>query len=284
MSARDVGYPLGLFRLNADWLSRRPRKGWQVLMHIEPYGFFDDAGKWQDKDFICLCGYLSHGDHWQALSQRWRKALDDYGLDHLHIQEFPAEAKKRCWSETQAQNVLDRFASITRDHVLVGFSVGLDAKHYRGIPKDRKDGITKPNVACLQRVLRLIRDRVHEEQCEERITFALDEEEGSVIALYEDILKLRKSRPLLGYYIGAVCFADDKFMLPLQSADMLASLTYAWLRDRSLGLADENPTGALKSLTTDPISGRSLDFHSELWDAPHLDEALGTLLGKEGDA
>lgn len=195
-------------------------------MHVEPYAFVDDAGKWQDRDFICLSGYLSDGSGWQDFTEKWNAFLGAHGMTRLHMTEFYSEAKKKKWGDDKCLEVLHGLASIAREHTLMGFSVGLDAKYYRTLPKPRVAGISKPNVACLQRILRLIRDRLYKERFKSRITFTMDEEEGTAIELYKDIVKLRKSRPDLAQYIGAVCFADDTFFVPLQAADMLANLTY----------------------------------------------------------
>jgi hypothetical protein len=251
-------------------------------MHLEPYAFFDDAGKWQDRDFICLSGFLSDGERWQNFTDQWSQFLDEKGMTRLHMSEFYAGAQQKGWSDAKCLEVLLRLASIAREHILIGFSVGLDAKHYRSLPKSRTAGVPKPNVACLQRVLRLIRDRLHKERYESRITFTLDEEEGTTVELYRDILKLRKSRPDLGRYIGAVCFADDTFLVPLQAADMLANLTYRRFHDRMTSKAstDQLPE-PLKSLIVSPETGRALDHEQELWDASALDAGINTLLGVE---
>jgi hypothetical protein len=246
-------------------------------MHVEPYAFFDDAGKWQDRDFICLCGYLSEGPKWEEFTQSWNAVLSRHGMPHLHMATFYHEAKVNGWSNTKANDVLLELAAIVRKQALIGFAVGLDAKYYRSLPKEKKNGITKPHVACLQRILRMIRDRLRDENYLGRITFTLDEEEGSAVELYRDIIGLRRSRPDLGHYIGAVCFADDRYLVPLQAADLFANLNYRWLRDRTLGKASaEELPEPLKSLIVDP-AGRSIDLHDELWNEDALRSGIEQL-------
>jgi hypothetical protein len=66
-------------------------------------------------------------------------------------------------------------AVVVRECTLVGFSVGLDAKHYRSLPKSkRQHGISEPHVACLQRMLRMVRDRLRAENYQQKITFVID--------------------------------------------------------------------------------------------------------------
>jgi len=128
-------------------------------------------------------------------------------------------------------------------------------------------------------MLRMVRDRLKAEDYDHKITFVIDEEEGGVVELYKDILKLRHSKSRdLGKYVGAVCFADDAFYVPLQAADMLANLTYKWFGDVVRGAIpkDQLPE-PLKSLLVDPATQRGLDFHSEFWTAEALDAGIAQL-------
>jgi hypothetical protein len=252
-------------------------------MHLEPYAFFDDAGKWHDRDFICLCGYMSDGERWQLFTERWQKLVLPSGLGRIHMTNFYHEAKKLGWSGNKPDDFLLEAASIIREHIQVGFAVGLDAKHYRSLPSSRRGNMPKPHVACLQRILKLIKDRLNDEGYEGRISFVLDEEEGSAVELYRDISRLRKSRPELGTYIGAVCFADDEFYVPLQASDMLANLSFGYLRDRALGnigSSEEDVPEVLKSLLVKPSGGDPIDIRQELWGAKELDEGIDELLGR----
>jgi hypothetical protein len=113
----------------------------------------------------------------------------------------------------------------------------------------------------------MVRDRLQAENYQHKITFVMDEEEGSVIPLYKDMLRLRNSPNRdLGKYVGAVCFADDTFYVPLQAADMLANLTYKWFGDVVSGaIPKDQLLDPLKSLLVDPATQRGLDFHNEFW-------------------
>jgi hypothetical protein len=101
-----------------------------------------------------------------------------------------------------------------------------------------------------------------------------------VVPLYQDILKLRNSPNRdLGKYVGAVCFADDAFYVPLQAGDMLANLTYKWFGDVVSGATPkEHLPEPLQSLVVDPATQRGLDFHNEFWTAKALDAGIAQLL------
>lgn len=248
-------------------------------MHLEPYVFADDAGKWEDRDVICLCAYLFSGERVEDFMLRWSALLSELKMSRLHMTEFYTEAKKRNWDDKYTLEVLSRFAGIIRDCSLITLSVGLDAKHYRSLPKKKTEGVPKPHVMCLQRLLKLIRNRFHKAGYDNRITFVLDEEEGSVVALYKDILGLRKSRPDLGKYIGAVCFADDTFYTQLQAADMLANLTYRYTLDVIAGKTDgKTLPEPLRSLLIDPVTQQAADIEQEAWTAEAINAGLADLL------
>lgn len=279
MSAPAIGYPFGFFRLNADWIRRNHRQGRCIVMHIEPYAFVDDAGKWNDQDAICLCGYLGTGTQWVQFMPQWQSRLDKHGLTRLHMAKFWGESAARGWDDPTANQVLIDIAGVIRELKLIGIQVALDAKHYRSMAQDRKSAMPKPHIACLQRVLRIIRNRLHEDGVTDRITLCIDEEEGSVVSLYREILQLRQDRPDLGRYIGSVCFADDEFYSPLQAADMLANNTFKYFRDILSGAGNIKVLPEVfRNLITDPTTDRLLDIHYEFWTAEALELGIDEMI------
>ncbi|MBZ5535347.1 MAG: DUF3800 domain-containing protein [Acidobacteriia bacterium] len=246
------------------------------------YLFFDESGKWQDRDFICLCAYLSDDPHWEWFLREWSSTFERHHLNSLHMTTFYHTAKKKGWSDEKQNQVLGEFASVIRDSILMGFSVGLDARHYRSLPKSARGALGDPAAACLQRILRMIRKRLVSEGYDGRISITMDEEEGAVVNLYNSLVRLRKIDPLLGKYVGAVCFADDEYILPLQAADMLANLTSRWFSDIKNGKATrEEMPKILGSLVTRPGTQYGLDYTSEMWAAEDLNRALNHFLGRK---
>ena len=41
-------------------------------LDLANYVFADESGKFQDKDFICLCGFLSSGAKWDSFTAHGR--------------------------------------------------------------------------------------------------------------------------------------------------------------------------------------------------------------------
>ena len=199
-----------LFKMLGHNPDTRPLR-WSLVMSVSPYApyvFCDESGKWQDRDFICLCGYLSTEDNWNRFQKDWQVLCSRFNLNGLHLCSYYDEASAKGWTAPHATEVLQEFGKVIRDNILVGFAIGLDAKYYRSLPRDQREAFDPPT-ACLQRLLRLIRNRLDRERYQGRISITLDEEEGAVISLYKSILRLRRCDPVLGRYIGAVSFADD---------------------------------------------------------------------------
>src|SRR5271157_2929532 len=107
-------------------------------MHVEPYAFVDDAGKWSEQDAICLCGYLGTGKQWEDFVPRWQSRLRNHDLTRLHMAKFYSEAAARGWDDPKANEVLMDIAGVIRDLKLIGIQVGLDAKHYKSLSQGRK--------------------------------------------------------------------------------------------------------------------------------------------------
>lgn len=234
------------------------------------YVFVDESGKFQDKDFICLCGYLSSGDKWDAFMSRWMQMLRTIKLPAVHMKTFYADCKKVGMDEVRANEVLEQFIDIIRETILVGFAVGLDANYYRAMPNEAKLGLGDPAVACLQRLLRLIRNRLSNVG-DLRLSLTLDEDETYAMKFYNAVSRLRRADSELKRLIGAVCFGDDTYSVPLQATDILANLTYKWFVDRMAGKAtkDELPP-LLKRLQMSTEVGYGLEYRSELWDGEAL--------------
>lgn len=253
------------------------RARWQIsgviYRPLAPYAFFDESGKWKDKDFICLCGYLSGERHWGLFTDQWTELRHDHKLAPIHLTTFFYECKKRGWDENKATKVLERFIDIIREHVWCGFAIGFDAKHYRGMAPHAKKALGDPALACLHRLLRLVRDRYTQINYTGRISISFDEDEEYASRFYKTVLRLRKHDQVLAKLIGAVSFADDEFIVPLQAADIVANLTSKWFHDQIAGKAtpDQEPP-LLKRLLTAPDSVHGIEYCTELWDAKALDE------------
>jgi hypothetical protein len=196
----------------------------------------------------------------------------------IHLSTFYRDCKTRGYGDAQATSILEQFLDIIKETINVRFAVAVDAAYYRGMPPAAKKGLGDPGVACLQRLLRLIRNRFRDFFT--RISITIDEDEVYAIEFYKTISRLRRADKELGRLIGAITFADDTFALPLQAADIVGGLTRKWLSDRMAGTASADVLPPLlQRLQILPGQGEGPQSVSELWDGEelrkHLDEFLG---------
>jgi hypothetical protein len=243
-----------------------------VYRPLAPYAFFDESGKWKDKDFICLCGYLSGASAWGKYTDEWTALLREKGFASIHFTKFFYECKRRGLDATQVTAIIEEFIDIIRKRIWLGFAIGFDAKHYRRMPSHARKAIGDPAMLCLQRLMKQIRERFHTIGYEGRIAITLDEDEEYVDKTYRTIQRLRRHDKVLGRLIGSVAFADDEFIVPLQAADIVANLTSKWFRDRMSGKATANaPPELLNRLLMAPGNRKGLEYCTELWDGDALD-------------
>ena len=237
-------------------------------LDLANYLFLDESGKYKDQDFICLCGDLSSGEKWDQFIGRWKALTEKLNLPAVHMNTLRKDCSAR---GLNADKVLQDFIDIIRETILVGFAVGLDARYYRGMPPVARAGIGDPAVACLQRLLRLVRNKFRDIGYSDRISIALDEDETYAMKCYGIMSRLRRADAEMKHLISAISFADDTYILPLQAADILANLTSQWFRERMAGraTADEMPP-FLKRLQVSPEHGFGLEYRSELWDGDEL--------------
>lgn len=274
-------------------LARNAPQGGAVLvmpslgpdLDLQPYIFCDESGKWHDKDFICLCGYLSSAHDWSIFVTRWGRLLAENEMPAMHMTSYWQECRERGWSEGKAEKVLAQFTDIIREHVWLAFAVGFDVRYYRTLPPHVRAALKhEPPVLCLERLLRLVRNRLHAEQYDGRVSLIIDEDTEFVIPTYRAITKLRRTREDLRRYIGAVSFADDEFLLPLQAADVLANLTSRYYRLRLTDPQMPMPPILDRLLRHPEHPEYGIDLEHELWDEKLLAHGWEKLLAKASGA
>jgi len=267
--------------------NRKPRLMLMITKRdfdLANYVFADESGKFKDKNLICLCGYLSSGEKWDLFTCKWKELTDEIKIPAVHTKTFYQDCKEAGLSKEQTAHRLEQFIDIVRESISVGFAVGLDARYYRGMPKAAKEGLGDPGVACLQRLLRLIRNRLRSIGYNYKISITLDDDVSYAMKFYNAISRLRTKDKELGRMIGAVSFADDSFIVPLQAADILANLTTKWFQERMAGNANaDEPPPLLKRLLLSPEKGYGLEYKTELWNDSELRKHLHNFVKWSGD-
>lgn len=244
-----------------DHANRRGRQ-------LSVWAFFDDSGKYHDTDFMCLCGFLSDTISWNNFQNQWLNLLRHYDfMPGIHMTSFFYKCQVKGWTENQANRVLSEFVEVIVKNVQVAFGIGLDAKHFKGMPQEAKKRIDDPMLLCIQRALFHLRKEMAQEPGE-RLIIVLDEDRESSLKQYNNLHQLRRTHEGLREFLAGICFADDKWLVQIQAADILANLTTRWYRSKLAG-APVIPRHLHQILN--PTEPGSVKYRDELWDGEVLD-------------
>jgi len=245
------------------------------------WSYFDDSGKWKDSDYVCLAGYLSDESGWNGFCADWRALLDKHGIPSVHVKDLlPMQGPYRDlgWTLTKRDEVYNEFVSVIRKHVLVGFGMAVDARYWRAMKPEARKLLGDPFMACFQRLMRRITDRLEAAGSQDPMPITFDDCSDYSQKCYSAWSALRKRDPRMMRLISAITFADDEIFYPLQGADVLANETNKHLRNlakaRRVRPDMENLRPEMENLVRsldDPPLG--IEYVGELWDGPELERA-----------
>ncbi len=246
------------------WRRLQQRRNPKVTAFL--FGYFDESGKFHDPDGrICLCGFVSDGDHWNTFEREWFALLNHHGFDAIHMTQFNSQCHKRGWTDAKANEVLTEFVDKIRERVQFGFGIAVDGKYFRHKfevagkpPKDPKRFYT-------HRLLRRMRESLIAPGYPLHLAITFDEDEESAVDCYQIISRLRRDNAEIRELVAGIQFAADEIYTPLQAADILAHLT----RERLI----TGETPPLLERLAAPQADFILRFDGgELWDEAEIDK------------
>ncbi|MGI8962223.1 MAG: DUF3800 domain-containing protein [Bryobacteraceae bacterium] len=186
--------------------------------------YFDESGSDAASRYFLLAGYISDIDHWISLSDEWEEALaGPPKLEYFKMTEaFQLRDQFAGWTERQRDNHIDRLRAIIQSHCLLGSGVAMPKdlydRHVRGhIPKKYDNQYYASFVTSLD----FLADMMNRLEQTGPIDFVFDQQniEPRVRELFDEFKTSSHSYRTL---VGEIDFRDDKNVLPLQAADMLA--------------------------------------------------------------
>lgn len=240
-------------------------------MSLVLHAYFDESGKYQDSDFICLAGYISDDDRWSVFCTEWAGLLAKHHIPYVHMKNFmvlQGEYKELGWTADHRDMVLREFFDVIRRNIMAAFLIGFDAKHYRSMSVEARKCFGDPVVFCFQRLIESVVKRVSRLGSETKVVMVFDDDEDYAMRCYRLWCDLRTSTPEMGTYIPSVCFADDKVFAPLQGADILAHQTRRFMLDL---VAGTSPREAFIDLLTSPNPAYGIEYITEVWAGVQID-------------
>jgi hypothetical protein len=151
-------------------------RGRVVMLHC----FLDDSGKDSapSNPYVCMAGYLADLDALTGLIQKWLQLLVKHGISEIHMKDLipiSGQYKNLGWDIPKRDSVLDDFIQVIQETRLTGVGVALEMAAWRKLKKDNPN-LNFGNVQqfCLQRILRLIIDRLHVAKRDDKIALVFD--------------------------------------------------------------------------------------------------------------
>lgn len=248
--------------------------------------YFDDSG-WDGKSPIfVLAGYLSFAEKWSAFAHEWRAVCeidDPKKLPYLKMSDAYQLRKRSSvflgWTEHQRDVRLQKFAPVINRHVEHGVGIVIPIKEYRthfagafNPPAlDRPYFLAFFSLATL--VAKVVRQVGYKSQIE--LIFDRQDNESNAWLMAEFDKFMSVAPPELAGVFTVPKWQDDKKVLPLQAADMLAWHLRRYYFDEYGG---RNPV----SERTNPYLANILDLKHdviEFWTEEKLSAAANVLRG-----
>jgi len=237
------------------------------------HGYFDESGKWADKDTISFCGWISQANTWEQFAKEWSELLEELDMSSLHTAEFVSRDSRDTGS------ILLRFVAIIRKYANSGLGIGVDTKHYRTMSPAFRARVKNPHFIAFKILMNTVLREVQAVQRlfpihDWRCGIICDQDPGTSEHCLKHFNKMRTFDPVARKLLNGVCFADATGAIPLQAADLLAYAMRIEL-DRRRTNSSPNPSALFQGLSfrPDEMSGDPVPFFRPFFlDADFLDQ------------
>ena len=207
----------------------------RLLFMLEAY--WDESGT-QDDTLLILSGYLSQSSQWGIFTEQWRATLNKFNIPYFHMKDFRNGNSKlfRDLSEAKKQELFVRLHKIINDNTLRGFTLSIHSDDFNKITdREFKNTYGTVYTFCTQQCVQVVHEWAISNKYHEPIAYIYDsghKHMGQASKEFKEIMDDDIVRKKHG--VQAFSFANDKDVLPLQSADMLAYECYHKHRNRHL--------------------------------------------------
>jgi hypothetical protein len=236
------------------------KKKCRLVMHL----IIDDSAP-GDGSHQFLVGLVASDSGWESLAEKWSAGLQALDLPFLHTSDFlSGTGDHRTWnkqsSETDRIAVIRRFGEIIPHHVMAGIIIGVDAWAFDQIFLQDKKKISCPMFA-FDRLLSYAIDSMQKAGVDEPISLLVDDS-SHAMKFYGLWRKAREIHSFARKYLCSITFADDKKIVPLQAADLVAAIVLREHQRRDAAWRANSPYKGI--LPLHPNGGYNV--HSERWE------------------
>lgn len=189
--------------------------------------YIDDSASDQGEQRLFLAGFINTADRWIRFSEAWAEELGQPPtISYLKMSEangFGGEF--RGWDATDRDEKIRGLARVIRHFEPRSIHASVSQSEFRAIVAPvAPHGFSTPYSLCFHAMMLPLAIRQSQERVKVPIDFIFDSQEGLGTQAAFFYGKIRESQPkkIREVMCASPIFCDEKLVLPLQAADMLA--------------------------------------------------------------
>jgi hypothetical protein len=251
---------------------------WNSSSPTHLQAFIDDSASDKGEKRLFMAGYLNRADTWQRFSEAWKEELQlAPAISYLHMVEANnLRGEFKGWTKEARDLKLQGLLRVINHFKPLSFQFTVNrGEHFRVLTPVSPRGLGSPRFICCFSVISGVARYVAGTKADTQIEFIFDEQDGvsADMALLFHEMKRNIPREARKLIRSAPAFKNDKLVLPLQAADMLA-----WhLRREHEGRKSDNETLAMADSLRNPnghLESHIDDSHLYQW-ADHHEKQEG---------
>jgi hypothetical protein len=218
------------------FLKSLEREPLMAVLHV----YLDESGKQSDHPLIALCCVLAQSSKIDNFQDAWDALLGLYSVVDFHMKR--ASDYSRSWGILPKQTLGERieglkaFTDCICDYLDFGLIQAWDVRGFKAIPPDVRFKIGNPHDPYYLAFVRAIMELADYAKDDDVLSIVCDYDMETAWESYRHYQGLRKASLGVRHKTAALTFADDKYFLALQAADMMAFLTRHEARSRFYGI------------------------------------------------
>lgn len=190
--------------------------------------FFDESGKIGDHSEVSYAGVACLSHEYDAFDKEWSALLRGDGHSCLSMKgalndQRPFTRRNPAIGAKKRIDALLPYVACVKKHFRAIICSVIDADCFRDLDSETKGNLHKnPAVAAFTRTIMEI---VNCCQRNDSIAVMCDDEEEIALSLYKMYRRLKIAYAPIRARLSSITFADDKFYIAIQAADLVASLS-----------------------------------------------------------
>ena len=213
--------------------------------------YFDESGTHEGSKALVIAGWVSSVSQWKKFQAEWRQLLDEYDLDHFHMTDCEnLRGQYQGWTQERKISAIQQAHKIIVRRISIPIAVSLDYEAYDFLDKKytirgmTNEVVRSPYTFCLEKCLSNIKrwaDRKLLYSKKHQIEYIFEHGNsyrGEVTTLFQ---KIEMDASIKRQFRVSKLEFGDKYVFPLNAADMLAYETFKEMENYHVPGFEERP-------------------------------------------